>query len=186
MDHVTPNPTQKRPKLDLRTQILEAALRVVETQGIAALTQPKVAVEAGLRQSHLTYYFPRRSDLFFELFEFIHSRKMDVDPSLPPPQACLRLLERLLFDRSQARFFFATALELCDEETLRSAFAEHVNGLAHYVGKSFQRAPDDLEVLMFIDLLRGASFRFLIDSAMQKPDLALLATRIGLQLPTSD
>lgn len=178
-------PLSKQPKLDLRTRILEAALRVVESQGIAALTQPKVAVEAGIRQSHLTYYFPRRSDLFFELFEFIHSRKVDVDPSLPPHLACLRLLERLLFDRAQARFFFATALELCDEETLRRAFAEHVNGLAHYIGKCFQRTPDDLDVLMFVDWLRGASFRYLIDTDMQPPNLASLTIRFGLSFPPS-
>ena len=48
---------------DVRTSILEAALTLLADHGVSKLTQPGVARAAGIRQSHLTYYFPTRADL---------------------------------------------------------------------------------------------------------------------------
>lgn len=49
--------------MDVRTRILEAALRLLGEGGAQQLTQPRVSKEAGVRQSHLTYYFPTVTDL---------------------------------------------------------------------------------------------------------------------------
>jgi AcrR family transcriptional regulator len=48
---------------DHRKAILEAGLALLRENGLAALTQPKIAAKTGLRQSHLTYYYPTRADL---------------------------------------------------------------------------------------------------------------------------
>jgi AcrR family transcriptional regulator len=48
---------------DHRRAILDAGLTLLRESGLAALTQPKVAAKTGLRQSHLTYYYPTRADL---------------------------------------------------------------------------------------------------------------------------
>ena len=48
---------------DVRTRILQAAVELLAEHGVGELTQPKVARAAGVRQSHLTYYFPTRADL---------------------------------------------------------------------------------------------------------------------------
>jgi AcrR family transcriptional regulator len=47
----------------VRDRIIAAAVQVLHEQGINALTQTCVAKHAGVRQSHLTYYFPTRNDL---------------------------------------------------------------------------------------------------------------------------
>ena len=44
-------------------KIIAASLELLRREGMPALTQPRVAKAAGLRQSHITYYFPTRSDL---------------------------------------------------------------------------------------------------------------------------
>lgn len=49
--------------MEVRERILEAALRLLAERGAHELTQPKVSKAAGVRQSHLTYYFPTRADL---------------------------------------------------------------------------------------------------------------------------
>jgi AcrR family transcriptional regulator len=49
--------------IDVRTRVLEAALELLGDHGVSKLTQPNVAKAAGVRQSHLTYYFPTRADL---------------------------------------------------------------------------------------------------------------------------
>lgn len=52
-------------------RILAAALELLQTQGLQALSQARVAAAAGLRQSHLTYYFPTRKDLLKAIVESI-------------------------------------------------------------------------------------------------------------------
>lgn len=48
---------------DVREQLLEAAMAILHEDGIQGLSQVRVARRAKVRQSHLTYYFPRRCDL---------------------------------------------------------------------------------------------------------------------------
>lgn len=52
---------------DIKDKILDAAVQLLVEQGAAALTQPKIAAAAGVRQSHLTYYFPKRNDLLLAI-----------------------------------------------------------------------------------------------------------------------
>lgn len=52
-----------------RTALLDAGVALLRDQGIAALTQTRVARLAGLKQSHLTYYFPTRADLLLGIAE---------------------------------------------------------------------------------------------------------------------
>jgi AcrR family transcriptional regulator len=49
--------------MDVRTRILQAALGLLAEAGVHELTQPRISRAAGVRQSHLTYYFPTRADL---------------------------------------------------------------------------------------------------------------------------
>src|SRR5919201_1598046 len=49
--------------MDVPERILQAALALLAQSGAHELTQPRVARAAGVRQSHLTYYFPTRADL---------------------------------------------------------------------------------------------------------------------------
>lgn len=50
-------------KCSVRDKLLQAAVELVQSQGLQAVTQARVAASAGMRQSHLTYYFPTRLDL---------------------------------------------------------------------------------------------------------------------------
>jgi len=49
--------------MDVRSRILDAALGLLAAGGVQELTQPRVSRAAGVRQSHLTYYFPTSADL---------------------------------------------------------------------------------------------------------------------------
>ena len=46
-----------------RKQIIDAGLALLGEEGFSGLTQPKIAMRTGLRQSHLTYYYPTRATL---------------------------------------------------------------------------------------------------------------------------
>ena len=56
--------------MHVRERILEAALGLLAERGAHELTQPRVAKAAGVRQSHLTYYFPTRADLLQEVARY--------------------------------------------------------------------------------------------------------------------
>jgi AcrR family transcriptional regulator len=56
--------------MQVRERILEAALGLLARSGAHELTQPKVSKAAGVRQSHLTYYFPTRADLLQEVARY--------------------------------------------------------------------------------------------------------------------
>jgi AcrR family transcriptional regulator len=57
------NPSRLPGAPDVRSRILQAAVALLADHGPGELTQPKVARAAGVRQSHLTYYFPTRAEL---------------------------------------------------------------------------------------------------------------------------
>ena len=55
--------------MTVRQSILDAGVALLKEKGIAALTQPQVARAAGIKQSHLTYYYPTRADLLLAVAE---------------------------------------------------------------------------------------------------------------------
>jgi AcrR family transcriptional regulator len=59
--------------LPVRERLLAAAMELVRAQGLQGFSQARVAAVAGLRQSHLTYYFPSRKDLLKALVETIRT-----------------------------------------------------------------------------------------------------------------
>ena len=58
--------------LPVTDRILKSAITVIQTEGLKKMSQAHVASVAGLRQSHLTYYFPTRKDLLKALVQTIH------------------------------------------------------------------------------------------------------------------
>ena len=61
---------------NVKGAILIAGETLLKEKGIAALTQPKVARAAGIKQSHLTYYFPTRAKLLLGIAEHTLSTAM--------------------------------------------------------------------------------------------------------------
>lgn len=55
--------------MNVKETILAAGMSLLRDKGIAALTQPQVARAAGVKQSHLTYYFPTRAELLLGVAE---------------------------------------------------------------------------------------------------------------------
>jgi AcrR family transcriptional regulator len=58
------------PDASVRDKILTAASDLLLSDGFSALTQQAVAARAGVRQSHVTYYFRTRNDLLRATAQF--------------------------------------------------------------------------------------------------------------------
>jgi len=85
----------------VRDRILAAAVVLVRAEGIRSLTQARVAATAGVRQSHLTYYFPARRDLIAAVAKAIHAGILVAMSTTVAPSG------RGLAARARAREFFA-------------------------------------------------------------------------------
>lgn len=94
-----------------------------------ALTQTRVAERAGLRQSHLTYYFPTRSDLLKGIVEHAAGRGpgmfRDDAASLPPTLASLKShLEAQVTDARLARVMLALTAASDEDPSLKQWMVE--------------------------------------------------------------
>jgi len=177
-------PFQEAERGAVRQRLLDAALQIMEEEGFVALTQPRVARQAGVRQSHLTYYFPRKADLLMGVLEASHHRAHHGDPQRSRQARNFRqivpFLQALMFDPKRARFFFSTLLEVSCDDQLRPAIAEHARGLVSFIAPYFGREADDESVQLFVDLLRGMALRKLMEPTWRVPSLERQARLLGL------
>jgi AcrR family transcriptional regulator len=56
--------------MGIKEDILIAGSTLLREKGVTALTQPQIAQAANIKQSHLTYYFPKRANLLLAIAEF--------------------------------------------------------------------------------------------------------------------
>lgn len=174
-------------EISTHQRILNAAIRIALKSGVKSLTQPKVAKAAGVTQSHLTYYFPRKADLLAAVLEASHCYG-HAGPPKSRAQA-VQLLEELMFDANRMRFFLGAVIEAGDDANLRKTLAAHVDGLAKEIAPHFGRTADDPAVGALLDRLRGFGIRLLLEPRMraeQKIDVRAIANELGLlmQNPT--
>ncbi|OBS50908.1 MULTISPECIES: TetR/AcrR family transcriptional regulator [Methylosinus] len=161
----------------VRQRILSAALDLVEREGVDALTQPRIAKAAGVRQSHLTYYFPRKPDLLVALLQASHERAPRAGDADPVAEALA-----LMLDRRRMRFFLAIVLAAAEEPELRPILAAHAHELTRRIAAAFGRGADDPAATAFVDLMRGAGLRALLELDMRfdMAEAERLAATLGL------
>ena len=66
MRHISGPPTSTASAADTRARILHATLRVIAAGGVGAVSNRRVAAEAGVALGSLTYHFPSQTDLLRE------------------------------------------------------------------------------------------------------------------------
>lgn len=112
--------------MDRRESIVTAALDVIAEGGLASFTQPRVARRAGLRQSHLTYYFPTRDDLLFAVADEAVERRVaaleTASVSTDEPHEKLTALTRVLCSPEQTRVLIALTQSADQHEAVRASF----------------------------------------------------------------
>lgn len=116
-----------------REAIVAAALDVIQEEGLSGFTQPRVARRAGLRQSHLTYYFPTRADLLLAVADEAVRRRIEVlrtAVSAEDPAARVARLVDVLVDPGQTRILTALAQSADADPGVRRAFAALGAGIA--------------------------------------------------------
>ncbi len=109
----------------VRERILDAALALLREGGIQRLTQVQVATRAGVRQSHLTYYFPTRPDLLeATTTRFVDSLAGDIGRTVGRQahggtRSMLVHFARAVADTEHMRMFVGLIVEADEDPALR-------------------------------------------------------------------
>src|SRR5947199_5578209 len=115
---------------ELRARIVGAAVSLLREKGVKGLSQPRVARRAGIPQGHLTYYFPRKSDLLTAVARRFHDEIQGDIAALgaralaggaTPAAVGIELLERLVGDDGRTRTLLGLLVASEDDAELRAA-----------------------------------------------------------------
>lgn len=157
---------------DIREKILDAAFAIVESEGVTAMTQPRIAKRAGVRQSHLTYYFPRKSDLLIDVLQ--HSHRRAAERPRDETEDVYTNIARLMFNPQRMRFFLNVLVEASAKPTLRAVLAAHFDDFRRSLASRFDVSPDSPALTAFIDRIRGMGMRCLAEPDGTPPPLSAL------------
>jgi AcrR family transcriptional regulator len=103
-------------------RILDAALDLLRREGVTSLTQPRIAKASGLRQSHITYYFPKRSDLVAAVTASVAERlKKGFATVLAADDDVAECFSRIATPE-QTRLLLALVLAADQEKSIRTLF----------------------------------------------------------------
>ncbi|HEX7952997.1 MAG TPA: TetR/AcrR family transcriptional regulator, partial [Burkholderiales bacterium] len=138
---------------DVRRRILDAALGLMAEHGFMEVTQPKIARAAGVRQSHLTYYFPTRSELLKALA--VHSIETllgSLAAGAPggglTPQLFAQVTGEALGDKRRARVMLGLIVSSDKEREIKQfmrEFVEKVRAALTNVAKMLGTEPDPVQ-----------------------------------------
>jgi AcrR family transcriptional regulator len=123
---------------DRRQDIINASLAVLRASGYLGFTQPRVAAEVGLRQSHLTYYFPTRVDLLAGVARVAIDRQLvAVDSILTAASVreAAKAIANVAVRHENTRVIMALVQAADQEPALRELFRELADGIILRAGK---------------------------------------------------
>src|ERR1700733_4594636 len=123
---------------DRRQDIINASLGVLRASGYAGFTQPRVAAEVGLRQSHLTYYFPTRVDLLAAVARVAIDRQLlAVDSILAAASVreAAKAIANVAVRHENTRVIMALVQAADQEPALRELFRKLADAIILRAGK---------------------------------------------------
>lgn len=118
---------------DRRQEIIEAGLQTLREDGIAGFTQARIASRIGLRQSHLTYYYPARIDLLQAVgraaIDNQISRVEGVLENATSAQEVAEAIAKTAARHDNTRVLMALAQAADQEPSVRELFRELADGI---------------------------------------------------------
>lgn len=118
--------------MDVRTRILNAALGLLAKGGAQELTQPRICKAAGVRQSHLTYYFPTIHDLVLAVvLHTLESIAVDVEKRHPAqrPSSFIDAVAGISSDKRRVRMMLGLVTAADRQPRLKPRMRELIKAL---------------------------------------------------------
>lgn len=149
----------------VRTRILESALDLLGGHGVAKLTQPSVAKAAGVRQSHLTYYFPTRADLLKatavhsieSILGMLASRASQGQLS---PDMLAQIANTMVSDKRRARVVLGLIVASDEDREIKAFLRDFINRVRAGIGQVVELSGLDIDpdqIALFHTTIAGAA-----------------------------
>ncbi|HET6606172.1 MAG TPA: TetR/AcrR family transcriptional regulator [Rhodopila sp.] len=123
---------------DRRQDIIKAGLETLGEVGYAGFTQPRIAAKVGLRQSHLTYYFPTRADLLTAVAQAAIKAQLGVVETAlrgGSLEAVATAVAGLTARHETTRILIALAQAADEEPRVRTLFRQLSDGIVQRIGQ---------------------------------------------------
>lgn len=142
--------------MGIKDDILIAGALLLREKGVTALTQPQIAQVANIKQSHLTYYFPKRSGLLFAIAEFTLNRLME-DIALrlqqePQGKTLTEAVAQIMIDGFPPRVLIGLIVAADSDPDIRELLhklVQHVRTSLHHLLEQAGLTADDDTTLLF-------------------------------------
>lgn len=168
-------------KPDRRAAIVEAALAVIGETGPAGFTQPRVAARAGLRQSHLTYYYPTRDDLLVAVAEEAVRRRVallaDAQARADGIDEHIAALATVLAAPEQTRILLALTQAADQNDAVRAAFGALTAGVGPIAARFLAAAGVEADPAT-VALLQATSTGVAVLALARDEDATVLADQL--------
>ncbi|HEX7118831.1 MAG TPA: TetR family transcriptional regulator [Longimicrobiales bacterium] len=171
----------------VRERILDAALAILHDVGIQGLSQVQVARRANVRQSHLTYYFPKRRDLVEAVaVRFIDGivetvRRSSGGADALEPGAILRRLADAITDPGHMRMFAGIIVEADTDAAYRAIVVREMRRVQAALAEVFGGGDAEERARLILAMLWGLGlYRLLVRGREEREwDLSFLARLAG-------
>jgi AcrR family transcriptional regulator len=178
---------------DRRKKILDAGLTILREQGLAGLTQPRIAAKTGLRQSHLTYYYPTRADLLTAVTRAAIEAQLagarSLTKGIGSAEQASAKMATVAARRENTRVLVALNQAADQEPTVRALFNELLDGFIAELGALLEKlklSPTEARIDLLHALFVGLS---IIDLATRRKNgraRAKAALRLAFNLLSGD
>lgn len=156
---------------DLRTRILDAAIKLLETEGSKAFGQTRIARAAGVKQGNITYHFPKKADLVAAVVERVNERRLadlqdlgERADKIEPEKLRALLFERLASmatEIKRSRVMLALLIEAEHDPEISKLMTAVTNKQRAVLATLLRREPGDLELELVLAMLSGLSLHVL-------------------------
>lgn len=164
---------------DIRQKVIDAAVGLLGERGLRGLTGPKVAKRAGVRQSHVTYYFPKRSDLIGAVARSYSDsvgaevlRLMQGGASNDLGDALRALTTAVIGDRKRTRILIGLLMASEEDKKLRRQLQDGILGLRQVMAHALGSKPGDRAPAMLQATLWGLALQHLLLDGQTDAELA--------------
>lgn len=142
----------------MKERILKTAIQVLREGGIKKLSQPEICSVLGIRQSQLTYYFPRRQDLIKAIVaEFSETARDRLDRLNPDADiiTIINELEMQITKPGPIRGFLGLLVEGDQEPVVAKIMLEHMQEFEEALSLRLEKILRPEEVRFLLEHLRG-------------------------------
>lgn len=156
----------------MKKNILFAGLQALREFKARDLTAPSIAKLIGIKQGHLTYYFPRRTELFSELGRFaIEQLQMEHQSENPEKQFQLEKFIGWFFkDPSNRKVVHNLLFEVEENPHLRELTSEKINSFKKLLQGHFKSHSDE-ELLLLISQFLGLAMLYFFSNEKMSDEL---------------